>query len=698
MVVALDEDRYNCLLLASRHATCFMASDAGATATQSPLTITAAAHDATHPTIASDFRPVASPEPAAADPTPVPTLKRHRDDSPVSPTSPRAADFPREYSPIKVARLGLTARVSPPPLQLTGAAAIDQERRRREEEERRTPPGISENSKHRALSELMSGGTLAVSRPQDAPANMDEVALAAEAAAKALGPVTIPQPNVSDARTDISPQSTTSAAGATVDNHGVANSPAPMDIDPRDDHQSYTSQPEAQMAEKAATSLSYPGILAPGGAMPAPTAPPRPSSVPQNGENTPSSSSSNKKHKCPYCETEFTRHHNLKSHLLTHSQEKPYCCQTCNLRFRRLHDLKRHGKLHTGEKPHVCPKCDRKFARGDALARHAKGAGGCAGRRASVGDYGDQGDYDGAPRNDGDESMTGISYDGNGDVDLSEEERRRLSLPAIKAHYAVGSAEPIEPHSRTYPPVVRPRSGAPNVLYPPNTERTNNAAVPGANLVHSIAGKLLVHPENLTIIMLRNLMDAQTGITESPKPLSPAVHDQARQRSPSFTSQAPQQQQYPRRPSERELHPLPTLPPPHGSSYPPVSYDAQHPQVANLVQGQHPPLSSSGVAHPRTSSGSNSHANSGDSSANLFAQGDTAVWSYIQQLEERVKDLNARLSSVEHISNAREARIASVESTLSQREAKIGFMELEIMGLRKDLAAGQPQERATQTA
>lgn len=469
-----------------------MASDDGPTATQSPLTITAAA-DATNTaaTAVSILRPIASPELAAGEPTPAPSLKRHRDESPASPISPRATDFSREYSPAKVARLGLTARISSP-LQLTGAAAIEEERRRKQEEDRRNPPGISENPNHRALSELMSGGTLAVSRPQDAPANMDEIALAAEATAKALGPVTIPQPNVSDARTDISPHSTTSPGGAAVDNHGVTNSPAPMDIDPRDDRQSYTSQPEAQMAEKAATSLSYPGILAPGGAMPAPAPPPRPSSVPHNGESTPSSSS--KKHKCPYCETEFTRHHNLKSHLLTHSQEKPYCCQTCNLRFRRLHDLKRHGKLHTGEKPHVCPKCDRKFARGDALARHAKGAGGCAGRRASMGEYGDQSDYDGASRNEGDDSMTGISYDGNGDMDMSEEERRRLSLPAIKAHYAVGSAEPMEPHSRTYPPVVRPRTGAPNVLYPPNTERTNSAAASGASLVNSIAGKHCPYP------------------------------------------------------------------------------------------------------------------------------------------------------------------------------------------------------------
>ncbi|RPB22031.1 hypothetical protein L211DRAFT_789443, partial [Terfezia boudieri ATCC MYA-4762] len=76
------------------------------------------------------------------------------------------------------------------------------------------------------------------------------------------------------------------------------------------------------------------------------------------------------KHTCTHCNQTFTRHHNLKSHLLTHSHEKPFPCQQCNARFRRLHDLKRHSKLHTGERPHMCEKCGRRFARGDALARH----------------------------------------------------------------------------------------------------------------------------------------------------------------------------------------------------------------------------------------------------------------------------------------------------------------------------------------
>lgn len=92
------------------------------------------------------------------------------------------------------------------------------------------------------------------------------------------------------------------------------------------------------------------------------------------------SPSSTKMHQCPYCSTMFTRHHNLKSHLLTHIREKPYYCDVCDSRFRRLYDLKNHLKLHRGERPHTCPKCHRSFARGDALARHSRYAGACVGR------------------------------------------------------------------------------------------------------------------------------------------------------------------------------------------------------------------------------------------------------------------------------------------------------------------------------
>jgi len=65
------------------------------------------------------------------------------------------------------------------------------------------------------------------------------------------------------------------------------------------------------------------------------------STSPIAGDHTISRDGKKRKHKCNECGQYFTRLHNLKSHLLTHSQEKPFICQECGHKFRRLHDLKR---------------------------------------------------------------------------------------------------------------------------------------------------------------------------------------------------------------------------------------------------------------------------------------------------------------------------------------------------------------------
>nr|QCL09111.1 DmxR20 [Cryptosporiopsis sp. 8999] len=137
------------------------------------------------------------------------------------------------------------------------------------------------------------------------------------------------------------------------------------------------------------------------------------------------------KYKCPYCDTEFTRHHNLKNHLLTHSQEKPYVCAPCAMRFRRLHDLKRHMKLHTSERPYICTKCGRKYTREDALERHSKDNGGCASRRASIDNFRGDNEFDISDVGNGEEGgMEGVMYTDN-DTKISEEDQRRFSLPGI---------------------------------------------------------------------------------------------------------------------------------------------------------------------------------------------------------------------------------------------------------------------------
>ncbi|KAI8217044.1 Transcriptional regulator CRZ1 [Colletotrichum sp. SAR 10_86] len=567
-----------------------MASDNGPIATEAPLLAASA--------------PVASDAFAlGGDPARSKSLKRARETTPTSPTSaavdsvadPAAAapviapfDFP---SPTKSARFALaSSRRSPTPLTAAAALeALDEERRR---EQRLNPPGSSDNPGHSVLS-VLAGSVAAMSRPDDAP---QAPTASMEASTKEPQPVSIPQPNNAPAENaEISPQSATSVAS--IAGALVTASPGPMEVDHKTNEQpqqQQQSQPQlqatpqpphqatAQEDKTTPGSLSYPGSLQAAAMMPAPPARGMSFPMPSPGHESPTQSSG-KKHKCPFCDTEFTRHHNLKSHLLTHSQEKPYICQECSMRFRRLHDLKRHSKLHTGEKPHVCPKCDRKFARGDALARHSKGAGGCAGRRSSMGSFAETDDMDGPSMADGDDSMAGVVY-GN-EEDMTEEERR-LSLPSIKAQHVAGQGS---------------MEGMPN----------------------SIAGG---HTPN-------------TSVSSMP-PLSPGTaHDTAniaRQRSPSLTQQF-QQQQFGRRPSERNTSPVFAAP---------------------------------AGAHAR---GAGSGTENGN---NMFAT-DPGLWAYVQNLEEKVKQLSDKITAFEKADTA--------------KQAQIGLLTSEVTGLKKQLEAREAE-------
>lgn len=386
-------------------------------------------------------------------------------------------------------------------------------------------------------------------------------------------------------------------------------------------------------------------------------------SLPHSNTRQGTRSPSAKKHRCPYCATEFTRHHNLKSHLLTHSQEKPYVCSTCQSRFRRLHDLKRHTKLHTGERPHICPKCGRKFARGDALARHNKGPGGCAGRRASMGSFGGDDDMEG-----GDDSMEGVMYN---EPDVMDDEDSSLPRPpSIRRQAPSGDDTLDDPdHSSripsTYPPIQgRPPGGIASGSFPPRGFGPSGSGSSGSG---PGTGPLPFPVSNSgsTRHSGPGGVFAQNPLTESPKPLSPGQSHRAsgagsgdRHRSPSMSHFQPGTQSYPRsgagsgsslsipHSASTQLLPPPGLNPPDSRYTLPSQGAPTQPPTAPTGPPTHlggsGPLSSH--SNSLSSHGQSQHG-SGEASSPMFAKEDR-LWAVIKNLESRVNGMQEEINSL----------------------------------------------------
>ncbi|PGG95069.1 hypothetical protein AJ79_10285 [Helicocarpus griseus UAMH5409] len=474
----------------------------------------------------------------------------------------------------------------------------------------------------------------------------------------------------------------------TLINSSTVASPGPIEEPNPMESERLRRREEDIMMEESNKAFSYP-VPMPASNM---TDMRRGMSLPHSGFNKggPRSPSA-KKHRCHHCATEFTRHHNLKSHLLTHSQEKPYVCSTCQSRFRRLHDLKRHTKLHTGERPHICPKCGRRFARGDALARHNKGQGGCAGRRSSLGSFLGDEEYGDGGGPGGEDGMEGLMYTEPDRMD--EEEEKRMNMPSIKKHNPPDSLQrtsstghvTFQSHqSSTYPPLAthRPSQGS---LFPPVTSHpgSSSSASPisqSGNMPFPAGGSGSSSNLNAQQQGGQSSVFAQNNMTESPKPLSPNVMptrqlshgpdpnvQHSRGLSPTLKPQYPQpQQQFGRNgapgsnngPTQILPAPqpgAPQLPPPHGMN--PDARFPLHSPNASQAQGQIHSMSASGAPHLQHHSHSNSgstdlnnHLN--NSNNNIFsqqrqlstsshsgAQPPDRIWAIIRALEDRVNGL-----------------------------------------------------------
>jgi hypothetical protein len=585
---------------------------------------------------------------------------------------PKRSSSRRESSNDPPPRPGKRARPSPAPM--TAAAALQD--KQRAGQLRSPSTETSPNPAKQALSALMGFNDGTTSAVQDAPfAPATTMSGPLNVVARHI--VETPKDTHADSPAQTSPVSL-SSVGTLESNVALSGMETTTVDSPRsigDASVGPGASPEkatqaASATDEAPKSFSYPGTM-----LQAHMQPNRGMSLPGSESRNPERSSSNKKHRCPYCATEFTRHHNLKSHLLTHSHEKPYICQTCQSSFRRLHDLKRHTKLHTGERPHICPKCGRKFARGDALARHNKGPGGCAGRRDSTGSFGADEEYDGG----NDEAMGGLVYGEPENMDEEEASGAGRSVPSIRRQAPPsnvrgqateqGSFPPRQPS--TYPPIQgRPPGGMASAFHPP-------PAGPGGSgsptPKRSQAGSTSYPPPPSSS---SNLHPAGSGgsifppgsMTESPKPLSPGAphggHTEGglyHNRSPSMTSQF-QQQSFSRGsgrrtpPSGARGAPLSAtgqLPPPHPSGLNPPD-----PRYTLPSQGPaHPPTGPTGPPTHMSGGGLSSHSNSlsshgqsakgsGENSASMLGPREDRLWAYVRSLEDRVNGLQGEVASL----------------------------------------------------
>lgn len=77
-----------------------------------------------------------------------------------------------------------------------------------------------------------------------------------------------------------------------------------------------------------------------------------------------------KNHECSICFNKYKTASQLRSHLVTHSDERQFQCSICNKKFKTKKTLKGHEETHSTELSYLCYECKQGFTNKTALRVH----------------------------------------------------------------------------------------------------------------------------------------------------------------------------------------------------------------------------------------------------------------------------------------------------------------------------------------